>query len=1161
MPAPADQPVRDRIEREFDKTFLVEAGAGSGKTECLARRMAAGIAAGAYAVDGMAAVTFTRKAAAELRGRFQRALETRISDERHPPSPEERGRLEGALAHLERLFSGTIHAFCASMLRERPVEAGRAPDFSEIDDLEDVSLREQAWREFWAHERASGSAVLRELQQAGVRASHLDAAFARMCDHGDVEFPATRVEPPAVAPVIAATAHLLAALDRELGPSGVQPGTTCKLQQRLVDFRRSWDSIRVIRIARVAEALGKWDRADSGLGVVQKRWAGDALEARGLAFRFRDEVVRPFLRQWREYVYGVAVTTLSKAREFYAAQRRRRNVVNYVDLLCEAARLLRDHPDVRTDLQRKHRWIFVDEFQDTDPLQAEILLWLASEGGEGDVWTRPLRPGALFIVGDPKQSIYRFRRADIEIYNRVRRRVQDCGERGDVLSLTANFRSHRAVCEFVNGLSAAQFPKEPDEHDPRFEPLRPAEQKVATGPCGARVLTVPRGLGKGDATHYEADAIARIVAAAHREGAPYHDFLVLTHKKEALPVFAEAFDRYDVPVEVSGAGRFGSAPDVFVLGVLLRALADPLDQAALVGVLRGPLFGISDPDLYAYRKAGGAFDLSHPLEEEESPALADALDAHLGPVRPAMRALRRLTRATRQLPLPVALDHIVDDTGWLALGASSAAGAGAGRILQAIDCARLVLERGGGLAEAADALESDKDSSDAESWPLEPGRADVVRLMNLHKAKGLEARVVFLADATRGLGEWVDVHIERTSGPARGYFAITTKNGWQAKPVAEPAGWDAHQAAEMKHVAAERKRLAYVAATRAGELLVVSRVAPESAKEDKEAAWRRLLPFLGEAAELAVPDYSPPAAAPAGVAATDAASALTARAEAMAVLVEPSWAASLVTTEVKKIAWAPADGEADALATRAPASAPERPTSFATRDGVASSQHEVLGDRRLEAEGDQDPAEGRRLKAEGDQDRAEGRRLKAEGYSSSDAVTVLGSGPNAALEAIVPDTPSHRAERNAAWGVLVHGLLEHAMRDDGNAVTAEDLRRLGLWLTLDHPELRPHLEAAVEIALAVTRATFWREAREATDRHVEVPFAIRLNPGEPGPDGQPVDRPTVLHGVIDLVHASGRGWQVRDYKTGAMPVDEMSRRYGPQLEIYRAAWTTLVGDR
>src|SRR5438093_659209 len=148
-----DEDQRALIEGRLDVSMLVEAGAGSGKTESLVRRMVAGIAAGACEVEHMAAVTFTRKAAAELRGRFQLALERKLAEEK---DPERRRRLQRALGSLEQLFAGTIHSFCARLLRERPVEAGVAPGFVELDETEDEEQRAEAWRAYVARETQKG---------------------------------------------------------------------------------------------------------------------------------------------------------------------------------------------------------------------------------------------------------------------------------------------------------------------------------------------------------------------------------------------------------------------------------------------------------------------------------------------------------------------------------------------------------------------------------------------------------------------------------------------------------------------------------------------------------------------------------------------------------------------------------------------------------------------------------------------------------------------------------------------------------------------------------------------------------------------------------------------------------------------------------------------
>src|SRR5438034_4941540 len=176
--AVADQAARDLIRTRLDINLLVEAGAGSGKTECLAQRMAEGVLEGCYEVEEMAAVTFTRKAAAELRGRFQLTLESALASEE---DPVKRQRAQQALRHLERLFAGTIHAFCAHLLRERPVEAGVAPGFTEQDDIEDLEFRLRAWRDFLDAERAKSSPVLQKLEMAGIQARHLDAAFGKVC--------------------------------------------------------------------------------------------------------------------------------------------------------------------------------------------------------------------------------------------------------------------------------------------------------------------------------------------------------------------------------------------------------------------------------------------------------------------------------------------------------------------------------------------------------------------------------------------------------------------------------------------------------------------------------------------------------------------------------------------------------------------------------------------------------------------------------------------------------------------------------------------------------------------------------------------------------------------------------------------------------------------
>ena len=455
---------------------------------------------------------------------------------------------------------------------------------------------------------------------------------------------------------------------------------------------------------------------------------------------------------------------------------RRLNSLNYGDLLNLTARVLRENVGVRRALQQKYQYLLVDEFQDTDPVQAEIVFWLAEDSNVASTskkasppdWRQvPLRPGALFVVGDPKQSIYRFRRADIDIYNIVRGRFSEKGV-GVVLPLTMNFRSGPDLCTWANTVFETCFPKKPTAHAPQFAPLDPKPKQAVRG----KVCTLTHHCDKDELMERDAERIAAFIRTEVDAGRRrYSDFLILTRKKKnRIAPYAAALEALNIPAEVSGAGAFGESRDVEALTKLLRALADPQDAVALVAVLRGPLFGISDPELFAFKQSGGWFSIFQ--SDAEGPSGRPTASVSRSGI-----ALNHYYRWTRVLPAAGALERILEASGYLALAATTPGGVDAGDVLHAVDRVRQVVETGGSLADAADALEADREAtSEVESLPLEPGRADVVRLMNLHKAKGLEANVVFLADPAGGVKPRVDVHIERDGLQARGWLKIVRKS-------------------------------------------------------------------------------------------------------------------------------------------------------------------------------------------------------------------------------------------------------------------------------------------------------------------------------------------------------------------------------------------------
>jgi ATP-dependent helicase/nuclease subunit A len=897
-----DQRSRDRIVSELDKNLLVEAGAGSGKTHMMAARMAAGIASGAYAIERMAAVTFTRKAAAELRGRFQLALESELA---MAIDGNCASRLRSALSNLERFFAGTIHSFCAHLLRERPVEAGVSPGFTELEEIQDTLLRRQSWRDFRMQAKGAGDPLILELLDAGIRASDLDRAFDTVCLYEEVSFPPGEGTCPEASAAWNVLDMFWATLVKKL-PRPIPEGTTCRTQQVA---RRFFGQIRVTagqrgRPAALVSLLEAWDFTP---GIVQYQWAADptakkkiAREIEALHGAFRTNTIEPFLSQWRQYIYRIGISLLARARTQAAADRRRQNTLNYGDLLQLTAHVLRENADVRRALQEKYRWLFVDEFQDTDPVQAEIMFLLSGEPepperspqtGVTDWRKARLHPGALFVVGDPKQSIYRFRRADIDIYNEVSAKIGK-PDTGEVLPLTTNFRSVPALCQWANDVFRQQFPPNPTAHSPKFAPLDANRNSGKSG-NGVFTLTVPLTIEEREVARTEGEKIARFIRAeVDAQRRKWGDFLILTRKKKNLEQYASTLEALEIPLEVNGAGAFGDSREVRQLALLLNALADPQDAVSLVGVLRGPFFGVSDQDLFAYRQAGGWFSIF----SEVSAGTAEATR-----VAVAIASVRQMFRWTQTMPVGAALERILEHTGYLALAATSPGGVEAGDLFHAIDRVRSIVEDGLSLIDAAAALEDDaEESSEVESLPLEPGRGDVVRLMNLHKAKGLEAPVVFLADPCGGVGRWADVRIIRDGASARGYFQVTREFGRSKKVVAEPAGWADYEAEELRYLEAEESRLLYVAATRARDALIIGRWAKAGGKGKR--AWAAFDPFLGGASELEVRDtVTLPSRQNVDLSATAADDAMAAMVAAHDRVRKPSWSTSSVTSEAPHI--------------------------------------------------------------------------------------------------------------------------------------------------------------------------------------------------------------------------------------------------------------------
>jgi len=1105
-----DRDARIRIQRDLDVNLLVEAGAGAGKTTEMVRRMVALVRTGRATADQIAAVTFTRKAAAELRERFQTHLERELHAAVAAAQALRAARADAALREIDRAYIGTIHSFCARLLRDRALEVGLDPNFHETFAIEQAQLRNEFFTTHIERLAAAGDESLARLADVGLRPQQLRYLFEKLSEHADVTFPAVHVPRPDPA---LARVELQRLLEEALAlmPQKEPDAGWDKLQRmirRLCFYRDivGWDDdIRFLHA--LAESLSAIPEA------TYARWGGPgaSLVIKDLENRFR-EYSGPngaggrVLRQWWAHRYPIVIGFATRAAEDFSAERLRTGALSFQDLLLGARELLRTSANARYELGERFRYLLVDEFQDTDPIQAEVLLLLASSpAGESEDWRSAVpRPGALFVVGDPKQSIYRFRRADMTIYNQVKRRFESFG---GVIELTANFRSGPSVESFVNQVFANRFPPVASEHQAAFAPMRVQTERnrgrVDAGDNeGITDMGWERGRERERVVWYavtktsrrpkreeiaaqDSARVASHIEACVRSGERVPgDFLVLTRDRKDLMQYARAIEARNLPVQVTGAG-VSLEHELHELRVLLDALADPGDPTLTLAALVGLFFGLDYEQLAEHAlDRGGRFDFTTPRHDASTE------------VERALATLHELWLRSRSSPADVVIAEIIDRFGLLPFAAAGALGESrAGALLYVLETVRAsALQGDASLRGALTAIDAALATEEAEA-PLEPGRPDVIRLMNLHQAKGLEANVVMLACP---VGDWrpaPTLHVTRPEqGEPEGRIVVAEKRyRFNDTVLACPLDWPAHEAAERAFEDAERDRALYVAATRAREALIVARY-----EDAKESPWAVFYPWL----ELGFPQLD------------------------LEIRPEP---------ERARLERPSADIVAEAEAANAARSALTTPTWRA--DAVT---------RRVKGDEDVPPAAPVRSDAD-----------IAASITAADADAVLRATDQA-------------EDGGLRWGKLVHAALEAA----GRGAQGESLRAFVRALLADSElptDLEPG-EATVDLIVGevgkVARSDVWQRAQASPTRLIEAPFALALDRAvyaSLAPQDALAGQASVeiIEGVIDLAFREDDGWVLVDYKSdrdGARLAPERRARYRAQVDLYAACWTRITGE-
>lgn len=858
---------RDAISLH-DRSILVEAGAGSGKTAVMAGRIAVMLAEG-VAPRAIAAVTFTELAASELLSRVREIVADlsagNIATELRVALPDglsqaQRDNLATASAAIDEITCSTIHGFCQRLIKPYPAEADIDPG-ARVMDRNQADLTFLEIVDGWLRERLSGDQggilaemvlhspgetvalihkIAENLRRRRTLAAppvspldgHLTAFRQATADFAAFMRGAAATEPETVV-IVERLVEMATA--QTAGPDPATPSglvrllvsrphpDLCTKAGAFASFRKKGKWTEAAKLAGLSKADGERLNiaADGHYTACCDAWVSLLQAAASQVLAALIEEARPILQRYRDHKRASAQ-------------------LDFDDLIFAARDLLRDHDDVRRALGRRFAHVLVDEFQDTDPLQTEIFWRLCGEPADGEAdWTRyRIRPGALFLVGDPKQAIYRFRGADVGAYVQARDAFH-AQDPDSLLSISTNFRSCASILTFVNERFEAVLSA---DGQPGFAGLDPFHDDRGDGLCVAALdIAVADENGKASAEQQrdaEADAVAELCARLigsqpiidRRSGAERPcqpgDIALLAPTGADLWRYEEALERRGIPVATQAGKGLFRRQEIQDLIALTRVLADRRDTLALGALLRGPLVGLTEEEL---------LDIVWTLpRSEEQPDRIPRLDLGVDPAaiahplaREIVEKLEALYRRSNSTTPHELLSQAVDVMRVRPLLLERHHGQ-AERALANVDL-YLSLSTGYAVrglrafAEAMTAAWTDEARA-VEGRP--DAQEEAVALFTMHAAKGLEWPIVIPINTMTGVMSPDSAVIDRQTDTF--YCPVLG---------VAPDGYETARQAEKDELDRERIRLWYVAATRARELLVLPRLDTTPSK----SAWIGLL--------------------------------------------------------------------------------------------------------------------------------------------------------------------------------------------------------------------------------------------------------------------------------------------------------------------------------
>lgn len=846
-------PAQDRAIHTLDRNLVVVAGAGSGKTRVLVERYLRLLDTHPeWELNQVVAITFTQKAAQEMRDRVRTELLKRMEAAQTNGDSRAMALWSKRVSAMDSARIDTIHALCADILRQNAAEAGIDPTFEVLDDVEARTLRESVMDDLLVALAANDDPVIELFTE--YRADDVRTALTELlADQPDTpaddlmrhwrelwEADARRT----IETLLADPAFRQAATWHERGlPTGedklLDVWKICQMHLSTLISSQDW-AVQLASLRQLKEAIklnggkaGVWggreimEEAKAVLNTLRER-AEEVLKFIGDEPGDVDEHAAQLLPHW--------AALLRLMRSAYTDAKRERGVLDFDDLEALTRLLLREREDVRRRYRgAEFRHLLVDEFQDTNDAQWDIVRLLAP----------PEAQGTLFVVGDPKQSIYSFRRADVRVFGEAQQVLSSQG--GEIVSLARSFRTHAPLVACFNTLFSRILMRDSASiaADYQVDLGEPMDAARGTSPQDDPFIELwiidrtdkedddARGVGQ----RAEAEAIAERIHALIRARTlvydralgttrpmGYGDCTLLFRSMTDAPVYEDVFKAAGLPyVTIAGKGYYNRQEVADVLN-LLRAIYHPGDNLALATALRSPLFALSDDALYALRSRRGEDGMIPPLWD----ALADptGLPADEAEALACARAtLLRLRSVAGRVPIAELLEMALDATDYLAVLTGLTDGARRrGNIEKLLEKAR-----SSGKLTLGEFSQYLKDLSETETREGEASldATGAVTLMTIHKSKGLEFPVVFLVDAQR---ESSDSAALLVNDPQVG-LACRVYDAKQDKMTSPFA----YRRAALLHKArddAENRRLLYVAMTRAQDRLIISGYASRRANEE-----------------------------------------------------------------------------------------------------------------------------------------------------------------------------------------------------------------------------------------------------------------------------------------------------------------------------------------